>query len=289
MTAVRTTTALLRAARPKQWSKNLLVCAAPLAAGVLTDEIGPVLCAFAVFTLAASGVYLVNDVRDAPSDRLHERKRRRPVAAGELSERLALGVGVGALVLSVVLATLLEPVLGLTVFVYVLLQVAYAWGLKDQPVLDLAVVASGFLLRAIAGGVVTDVEPSQWFLLVTSFGALFVVAGKRYSELRTIGAAGGTRHSLTLYSESYLRFVWSFAAAVTVTTYCLWAFDIGARGSFNWQAASIVPFVLALLRYAVDIDLGLAGEPEDAVLRDPVLLVLSGVWVATFAAGVYVL
>ncbi|KQO37500.1 MULTISPECIES: decaprenyl-phosphate phosphoribosyltransferase [unclassified Aeromicrobium] len=289
-TSTRRRAPLLRATRPRQWTKNLLVLAAPLAAGVLTDGtvLRSVSTALVAFTACAAAVYLLNDVVDVEDDRRHPRKRHRPVASGELSRSTAVVFAAVLAVAGVGLAVAVRPMLAAVLLVYLVVQVAYAYWLKDQPVLDLAVVSSGFLLRAIAGGVAADVPLSQWFLLVASFGSLFMVAGKRYSELLGVGAEGGTRPSLALYSESYLRFVWSTAAAVAVTAYSLWAFEIPSDATVNWQALSIAPFVLGMLRYAVDIDRGLAGEPEDAVMRDPVLLVLAAAWIVLFAVGVYV-
>jgi len=284
-----TAQALLRTMRPRQWAKNVLVAAAALAAGVLGDgnNIAIVLGAFVAFTLVASGVYLFNDARDVEADRLHPRKRFRPVAAGELPIRTAVVSSVVVAASGLALGTAIDVQLGVTLVVYLVLQVAYALWLKEQPVIDLAIVSAGFLLRAIAGGVAVDVPLSQWFLLVASFGSLFMVAGKRYSELRSLGNAAGTRRTLEEYSESYLRFVWSLAAAVTITAYSLWAFEIRTASHVNWQAISIAPFVMGLLRYAVDIDRGLAGEPEDAVLADRVLQIIAVAWLAIFAIGVY--
>jgi decaprenyl-phosphate phosphoribosyltransferase len=287
--SLRPAAPLVRTLRPRQWTKNLLVVAAPLAAGVIDEPgtIGKVVGAFVAFTLAASAVYLLNDVVDADEDRRHPRKRLRPVAAGTLSPKVAVTFACIAAVLSIGLGLAVDPQLAVTLGVYLAIQVAYAFWLKDQPVIDLAIVAAGFLLRAIAGGVAVDVPLSQWFLLVAAFGSLFMVAGKRYSELRSLGVEAGTRRTLELYSESYLRFVWSLAAAVTITAYSLWAFEITTGDGVNWQAISIAPFVTGLLRYAVDVDRGLAGEPEDAVLRDPVLQVIAVSWLVVFAIGVY--
>ena len=288
-TALRTSTALVRTVRPRQWTKNVLVLAAPVAAGVSWngETIGAVAGAFAAFTAAASAVYLLNDVIDVESDRRHPRKRLRPVASGALSSRIAVGAAVVCAAAALGLASVVNGRLLATIAVYLVIQVAYATWLKEQPVIDLAIVACGFLLRAIAGGVAVDVPLSQWFLLVASFGSLFMVAGKRYSELRTVGKDAGTRRTLESYSESYLRFVWSLAAAVAITAYSLWAFEISTGADINWQAISIAPFVIGLLRYAVDIDLGGAGEPEEVVLRDPVLQVIALIWLVTFAMGVY--
>lgn len=288
-TPTSTAAAILRSARPRQWAKNLLVIAAPLSGGVIDEPhvIPRVLAAFVSFTLAASAVYLFNDVRDAEADRRHPTKRTRPVASGALSSGLATSAAAALAASSMGIALAVGVELALTMAVYLAVQVLYAMWLKHQPVLDLAIVSAGFLLRAIAGGVATGVELSQWFLLVASFGSLFMVAGKRYSELMSLGEGSGTRRSLETYSESYLRFVWSLAASVTVMAYSLWAFEIRGDSTISWQPISIAPFVLGLMRYAVDIDRGLAGEPEDAVLRDRVLQVLSLVWLATFALGVY--
>lgn len=284
-----TVSAVVTTMRPRQWSKNALVLAAPLAAGVTWSRgtIAEVVGAFIAFTLAASAIYLLNDVIDADGDRLHPRKRMRPVAARELSPSLALVCSLVCGLLGLGLGFLIAPALAATIGVYLALQISYALWLKQQAVIDLAIVASGFLLRAIAGGVAVDVPLSQWFLLVASFGSLFMVAGKRYSELRSLGAEAGTRKTLEVYSESYLRFVWSLAAAITITAYSLWAFEITNDTDINWQAVSIAPFVIGLLRYAVDVDRGLADEPEEAVLRDPILQVIGVAWLLIFAIGVY--
>ncbi|MCV2488563.1 decaprenyl-phosphate phosphoribosyltransferase [Geodermatophilus sp. YIM 151500] len=282
---------VVRTMRPRQWVKNLLVFAAPLASGrVFEGEVlGATLVAVGLFCLVSSGVYLVNDVRDAEEDRRHPRKRFRPVAAGTVPSSLALLVGgvllAGALTCAVLLT---RPQLAAVLGTYVAVSVAYSFFLKDQPVIDLAVVASGFLLRGVAGGAAAGIALSQWFLLVAAFGALFMVAGKRYAELVALGDAASTRRSLTEYSPSYLRFVWSLSAGVTCTAYSLWAFELRELdGGFPWQTISIAPFVLALLRYAVDVDRGTADAPEEIVLRDPVLLLLGLVWAGLVALGVF--
>jgi len=162
--------------------------------------------------------------------------------------------------------------------------------LKHQPVIDLCIVASGFLLRAIAGGVAAGLPLSQWFLLVTAFGSLFMVSGKRYAEIVLFERTGARiRASLTKYSASYLRFVWATSAAIMITTYALWAFEIRQRvGTHSvWAVISIVPFVVAVLRYAVDVDGGNAGEPEEIALRDRVLQILGLAWVGCLALSVY--
>ena len=283
--------AAVRAVRPRQWIKNVLVAAAPLAAGRLFETsilLGTVL-AFVSFCLISATVYLINDVRDVEEDRLHPRKRFRPIAAGELSPPSALLLAGVTGVLGFGLAFLTSWELGLTLAVYLVVQVLYSAFLKHLPVVDLAIVASGFLLRAIAGGVATDIPLSQWFLLVAAFGSFFMIAGKRYSELRSVGADAGTRRSLLRYSESYLRFSWMLAAVMVLISYSLWAFENRGAGALGlpWTAISIAPFTLGLLQYALEVDTGNAGEPEDVVLHDRVLQVIGLVWLVTISLAVF--
>jgi decaprenyl-phosphate phosphoribosyltransferase len=282
---------LVRALRPRQWVKNVLVIAAPAAAGrVFEPEVlGPTAIAFVLFCLAASAVYLVNDTIDVEEDRRHPRKRFRPIAAGIVPRWLAVALAAVLFTVALTAAALLtRPALAGVLASYVVIQLAYCLFLKNQPVIDLAVVASGFLLRGIAGGVAAGLLLSQWFLLVAAFGSLFMVAGKRYSELALLGDAAATRKTLQEYSASYLRFVWSLSAGVAVTAYSLWAFEMAeTQDGVPWATISIAPFVLAILRYARDVDMGEAGAPEDIVLGDRVLLVLGLVWAAAVGLGVF--
>lgn len=283
---------VVKALRPRQWVKNLLVLLAPLAAagrGVqydYGDVLGKEAVAFVVFCLAASSGYLVNDVRDVGADREHPVKRFRPIAAGVVPQWLAytLAVLLGAAALSV--SWWLAPNLALVVAVYLGMQLAYCFGLKHQAVLDICIVSSGFLLRAIAGGAAAGIYLSQWFLLIAAFGSLFMVAGKRYAELQLAEHTGAKiRKSLESYTSTYLRFVWTMSATAVVVCYGLLAFERD-HYSGSWYAVSMVPFTIAILRYAVDVDSGLAGEPEDIALRDRVLQLLFLAWIGTIGAAI---
>jgi len=290
-TPVTVARGVLKTMRPKQWVKNVLVLAAPFAGGVLFSG-GMALelvVAFVAFSLAASGIYLVNDANDVAADRAHPTKRRRPIAAGIVPVRLAFGVAVVLLAAAVGISLLANWRLTAVVGVYVAVQLAYCFWLKHQPVLDICIVASGFLLRAVAGGAATGIPLSQWFLLSAGFGSLFMVAGKRYAEIMLAERTGAKiRKSLESYSASYLRFVWALSATVLIMTYSLWAFQIReAHHNSVWSAISIVPFVVAVLRYAVDVDSGNGGEPEEIALGDRVLQVLAIMWVATLTLAVY--
>ena len=281
----------LRALRVRQWLKNVLVVAIPLASGsivspaVLVDTI----VAFVAFCLASSATYLLNDVHDIEEDRAHPTKRNRPIAAGAIGRRTAISVAallaVGAAATSMLASAGLLGV----VIAYLALSLAYTLWLKHQPVLDIAVVSAGFVLRALAGGAAAGIEASQWFLMAAAFGSLFLVAGKRYSEVVLVGeGVDRSRRSLRGYSLEYLRFVWTLAATITVATYALWAFEMQAEMEVPALAQlSIVAFVLGILRFAVEIDRGSADAPEEVALRTPVLQALGAVWLILFVLGVW--
>lgn len=278
--------------RPRQWVKNLLVFSAPIFAGLLghPDVIFRSSVAFIAFCLAASAIYLLNDVRDIGQDQAHPTKRFRAIAAGEITSHTALATSaVLMLAACVVGSTLGWPFLAV-IASYGVLNIAYCLGLKDEPVIDIAIIASSFLLRAVGGGVACGIELSQWFLLIAAFGSLFMAAGKRYAEVRLVGEGeAATRRSLGGYSASYLRFVWSAAAGVLIMSYALWSFEIAEKGvgDVPWATVSMVPFVLAVLRYAIDVDAGRAGEPEEIVMRDRKLQLIGLVWLATTALAIY--
>jgi decaprenyl-phosphate phosphoribosyltransferase len=283
---------IIRTARPRQWVKNVLVFAAPGAAGVLGHS-GPLLrtlAAFGIFCVAASGTYFVNDGLDYDADRLHPTKRHRPVAAGVIPVNLALAIGVGLLAAGIGLAFLVKAQLALVVAIYVAITFAYSMWLKNEAVVDLAAVASGFVLRAIAGGVAAGVVLSNWFLIVASFGSLFMVAGKRHAEHLDLGESREDhRATLGQYSLAYLRYIRSVASAVAIAGYCVWAFEKAAAAGHGaiWFQLSIAPFVIAILRYALLLDAGKGGAPEEIVLGDRPIEVMGVAWVFLFALGVY--
>ena len=282
---------LVKAIRPRQWVKNVLVVAAPLASAHLTQPgmIVKIVLAFVAFSMAASAVYLVNDSVDVTEDRAHPIKRNRPIASGRVPVPLAIGSSVVLFLASLAVSIFASPQLLIVIAVYIAVQLGYCLGLKHQPVIDICIVASGFLIRAIAGGAATGIPLSQWFLLCAGFGSLFMVAGKRYAEFTLAESTGAKiRKSLERYSASYLRFVWTLSATVLIMTYGMWAFEIRAAHHHSvWSVISMVPFVVAVLRYAVDVDGGNGGEPEEIALGDRVLQVLALLWLCTLVIAVY--
>lgn len=288
--------AAVAAVRPRQWLKNVLVFAAPLAAGSLLEltVLADTLLAFVAFCLVSSATYLVNDLRDLAADRAHPRKRLRPIASGELSQPAAGAMAVVLGGAGLLVGFLTSHSLGWVLVAYLVMTLAYTLYLKNEPVIDLIVIALGFLLRAIAGGAASGITISNWFLIVAAFGSLFMAAGKRYSELERVQAMraagedpGPVRTSLDGYTSAYLRFVWAIAASVTITAYCLWSFEVSESTGIPWDVLSVLPFVVGLLRYAIDIDRGHAEAPEEVVLADPVLIATGVVWVALFALNAW--
>ncbi|MDQ6686648.1 MAG: decaprenyl-phosphate phosphoribosyltransferase [Actinomycetota bacterium] len=281
---------LVRAARPRHWLKNVLVVAAPVAAGVALQPrvLVPTLLAFVAFCLAASGIYLVNDVLDIELDRHHPNKRLRPVASGSLSVPTAATVGSVVLLAALALSVLVSVPLFLVLLVYELIQLGYCFGLKHEPVIELGLVSSGFVLRAVAGGVANDLPLSNWFLMAGGFGSLFMVAGKRYAEVLLAERTGLLiRRVLSRYTSTFLRFVWTVGAGALIMTYALWAFERRDTDNNIWTLVSLVPLVFGVLRYALDIDSGSTDAPERIVVTDRVLLVTAVLWAASFLVSVY--
>lgn len=285
--------ALIVEARPKQWIKNLLVFAAPGAAGVLGDatQLAHAVAAFACFCLAASGTYYLNDAADIEADRLHPKKRLRPIAAGEIPLPLARALGVGAIVAAVIAAALVDRNLAIVVASYVALTTTYSLWMKHVAVLDVVGVAAGFVLRAIGGAAAVSVPISDWFFIVTTFGSLLMVVGKRRAEVDEMGeGAAEFRPTLGVYPPSYLAHLQTVSTAVVLVGYCLWAFETAATAtsSIPWFELSIVPFAVAVLRYTLLLETGHGGAPEDVVLGDRPLLVMGAIWAAVYAVGVLV-
>jgi decaprenyl-phosphate phosphoribosyltransferase len=249
---------LVREARPKQWVKNVLVFSAPASAGVLfqAKPLLQTLVAFVAFCLVASGTYFINDARDVEADRVHARKRFRPIAA----------------------------VIG----GYLVLTTSYSLWLKHEPVIDLVAVAAGFVLRALAGAAATNIPTSSWFLVVVSLGSLFMVAGKREAELRNAAHDRKTRSTLQAYTIPFLNYVQSASTGALLVAYSLWAFEGHTGLTRTLSGLSILPFSVAILRYAMLVDTGRGETPEDAVISDRILIVCGLVLVILVGVSVYV-
>lgn len=269
--------------------KNVLVLAAPGAAGVLfhADIAGKLALTFAAFCMLSSATYLLNDVHDRDEDRRNVRRAGRPIASGELPVGLAVAAAVVLALGGLAVMAIVRPALAGVGLGYLALTGSYTLWWRRVAIADIAAIAGGFVLRALAGGVATSVPVSRWFMLVTSFGALMLVAGKRYAELGE-GPDVSRRAALLEYSAQYLRFVIGVAATVATTAYCLWAFGRADDGRLSWYELTIIPFVLWLLRYALLLDRGEGHSPEELMFSDRFLVAMTVLWLALFGVGAYV-
>jgi decaprenyl-phosphate phosphoribosyltransferase len=280
-------------ARPVQWIKNLLVFAAPAAAGVLTNPADLLASAtvFVAFCLAASGTYIWNDIADCASDRVHPIKRHRPIAAGVVPLPAARIAGSALMVSGPVLLAFTQIWMALAILLgYVALTISYSIWLKQIPVLDLVVIASGFVLRAAAGAVAVSVPMSGWFLLFIIFGALFVVTGKRFAEINSLTEdPGRVRGTLAVYTPGYLRDVMVINCGGAILTYCIWAFETrqNADTSLVLYELTILPVLVAMFRYLLVLDRGRGAAPEDVFVRDRVIQISGLVWIIIFTTAVY--
>jgi decaprenyl-phosphate phosphoribosyltransferase len=281
--------------RPQQWPKNLLVIAAAGAAGALghDDVPGRVGAACFAFCLLSSGIYAINDVRDRFEDRLHPRKRFRPVAAGSLSPEAAIVLGAALTAVGLGLCWFIAPLLALVGVAYLALTLSYTMVWRHLLLLDIIAIGGGFVLRAVAGGAAAPVALSRWFLLVITAAAVFVAAGKRYGELRrtnvqsSAGQIVKRRRVLEGYSEPRLRVILAASAALALFAYSVWAFQLPFADGVPWRLLTIPLFAICMLRYGRLILAGAGEAPEDVLFHDRVLQVAGLAWLILFALGVH--
>jgi decaprenyl-phosphate phosphoribosyltransferase len=273
----------VRAIRVRQWPKNLLVFGAPAAAGALgrPGVAGRVALAALAFCLLSSGAYLLNDLRDAPEDRKHPVKRHRPIASRTIAPGPALIVAVLAIAGGLGLSATLGPASLALAGASVGLNFAYTTWLRRVAIADITAIAGAFVIRAAAGGAAAGVPISRWFVVVVSFSALFVAAGKRYADFID-PVSRSSRPVLDEYNADFLRMVIGAASAVALGAYCLWAFG---GPSSPWREATILPFTVALLRYGLLVTGGRGGAPEEILLGDRFIQLTGAAWLLTFALG----
>lgn len=255
---------LVRSLRSRQWTKNLIVFASALFSFQIDQKIwvnsG---VAFVGFCLISSAIYLVNDVIDREADRVHPSKCRRPIASGALPLPIALISAALLVILSVSVGASVSPVLAAVIACYVVIQIAYCLGLKRQPLLDLFCIASGFLLRALAGLVATGLGASPWFLLTIGLLALFLAVEKRKAELRiSLDRGVVTRQVLLRYSLPLLQRLESLVASSSFMAYALWSAGPTLRGaSTSWMLLTVPFVIVGIFRYQ------LLSDPEETERR----------------------
>jgi 4-hydroxybenzoate polyprenyltransferase len=269
--------AYLRLLRPQQWIKNVFIFAGLIFARKFLDLESVLTCllGFLCLSLVSSHVYILNDIHDRHEDRLHPRKRLRPIASGEVSPRAAGVLGAVLLVVGLGGSLLLDLGFALCVVAYLLLQIAYTWGLKHAVILDVISIGLGFVLRAVAGAVLVHVPISPWLVICTFTLCLFMGFSKRRCELNALSANSGQeaaahRRTLSVYTPELLNHMTTLTAGIAVVSFMLYASDPVTIQKFqtNYLLYTLPLVVYAIFRFAVLVEHGRVDGPTDVVLRD---------------------
>lgn len=298
--------AAVQAARPVHWIKNLALFAALLFTGDLFESLffAKVLLAFITFNFATSATYIINDIFDAKSDRFHPIKKERPVASGKLPVRFALIEALGLAGLALLLAAGLNPLFHYSVLTYLAIQVLYSLGLKNIPILDILIIAMGFIIRVYAGAFVINAHLSVWFLLCVISVALFLASGKRRAELNIVKDADLiTRKSLKRYKKELLNsYVTMFGNASWMSwalftffespkaSLPVWLFlaEISRTTTVNKLLMITIPIVIfGIMRYQALIFEGRSETPEKILLTDKALVASIILWTSVIVWILY--
>lgn len=281
----------IRLMRVHHYIKNLLVFAALACSGELfrAGRFLPALAGFGAFCMTASAVYIINDIRDREKDRQHPVKCRRPIASGEIPVKSAGAFA--ALLLA--LAALCElpvshPLSAGLLALYLLLNLAYSFGLKDVPLADVTVLVSGFLIRVVYGALVTGIGVSSWLYLTVVALSFYFALGKRRNERKRMGDGGGTRKVLRYYTADFLDKNMYMCLTLALVFYALWCVDAGTSARYGVSPSFTVPVVLLIMmRYSMDVEGNSDGDPVEVLLRDKPLLALCGGYLAVMFAILY--
>jgi 4-hydroxybenzoate polyprenyltransferase len=276
---------ILISMRPKQWTKNLILFAGIVFAQKLSDT--PLLIrsalAFVIFCLISGAIYLINDIADIQEDRQHPRKKKRPIASGKLSVPNASVAAAILVVISNAVAFYLNNPFGICVLSYFLMMLLYSFLLKHHVILDILIIALGFVLRAYAGAVVNaQVFASQWLLICALFLALFLAISKRRHELLSLEHnANSHRKVLLEYSPEFLDQMMAIVTSTTVVAYALYSISSETIKKFHTHSLILTfPFVVyGILRYLYMVyKRGEGGEPENILLKDKPTIINIAIW-----------
>ncbi len=281
----------IRLMRMHHYIKNFLICAPIFFSGRILEPVlwGKVLWAFLAFGMLSSLVYIVNDIRDVENDRKHPTKCKRPIASGEISVKGAVffaGILVFLIFVCCILGQFGVRTIG-TMAVYLLLNLLYSFGLKNYPVVDIAILASGFVLRLLLGSVVTGILISDWLYLTVTMAAFYFALGKRRNERIKYGESD-TRKVLKAYSKSFLNSMMYMCLALTIVFYSLWTVD-SEHEVGNFSLIWTVPIVLLIcMKYCMVIESDSDGDPVEVLIHDKTLLMLCCIWAVIIVAAIYV-
>lgn len=283
---LETAALMFKQMRPKQWVKNLIVYAPLLFVGRFDEPHSLILStgAFGAFCLVSSGIYVLNDAVDVEADRIHPTKKNRPIASGRLNLKFACAVGIFSLLGGLALAFAVRPTMLIACLAYVVLNVLYSLKLKNTPIIDVFCIASGFVIRAIAGALAIKVAASPWFLLCTTLGALFLAVEKRRQELKLMDSKSH-RKVLSDYTLQVLGRMENVIVPCLLTSYALYSFN-SPHG--EWMMSTVPIVLYGVLRYLMLSEHGNeTGTPEDVFWRDRPIQITIILWVITCAFVIY--
>ena len=285
-------TRYLKLMRVHHYMKNLLVFAALVASGELfdTSKLGAGGRGFVAFCATASAIYLINDSRDRDKDRLHPTKCKRPIAAGTVSVQSAGGLAVVLLIIAAIAnAPVFHPVAAALLATYFLLNLAYSFGLKDMPIVDIAILAAGFVLRVIYGAILTEIVISNWLYLAVFALSFYLALGKRRCELLTVGKRS-TRAVLKAYPLDFLNRSMNMCLTLANVFYALWSMDQVTTSFYhNRFLIFTVPIVLLItLKYSLTIEGASDGDPVEVLLHDKILLMLVILYLTVMLGILYI-
>lgn len=288
----------LKLLRVEQWVKNLFVFVPLFFSGNITntDLLSKSVFAFIIFSLAASVVYILNDYNDIEADSKHPEKRRRPLASGAISKTKALGILAGLIIIDVVLVFLAqvyfhEPLWKFVTIIglYIVINIAYTFKLKHVPIIDIFIIALGFVLRVLAGGYITGISISQWAILLTFVLALVLAIGKRRGELINAQVSGKTRKALDGYNVQFADIALSISVTLAIVCYLMFTLSPEVQERFHERVFYTVIFVVfAFLRYLQQtLVYNRTESPTKIVYRDRYIQVTLVLWVAAFLIQIY--
>ncbi len=273
----------LKLIRVKHYVKNFIVFLPLFFSGLLFDQTKLLSCClgFVVFSFVSSVIYVINDLRDIEKDRQHPTKKNRPLASGAVDKNVAIIIAICLLCVAILLLVVMRSVAGAVwVTVYFVANLAYSFGLKNVPIVDVVILASGFVIRMVFGGVITGIEISQWLYLVVVTGSLYMGLGKRRNELKH---QTETREVLKHYNISFLDKNMYVCVACADVFYALWAIE-NADSKLVW---TVPLFMLLLMCYSLDAEGNSDGDPVEVILHNHVLLGLAVIYVIVVLSMIY--
>ncbi len=256
--------------RVKHYIKNFLIFLPLFFSGQIFDvnKLIRSILGFVAFCMVSSAIYILNDYRDIDKDKNHPKKKHRPLASGDIKPSVALVIMVICLAIAIAISIYLKNIpAGISLLLYLVLNIAYSLGLKNVPIIDIAILASGFVIRVFYGGFITDVVVSKWLYLVIITGSLYMGLGKRKNELI---ASTDTREVLKHYNKNFLDKNMYVCLALTDVFYALWTFEL-PNDKITW---TIPLFIIILMRYSLDVEGDSDGDPVEVILHDKVLIAL---------------